>query len=198
MSLRHAPTPFGLLLADHRARCGLSVAALARQVGVTTVAIGDVERGKRHTMGQQLWAALVVALPSLDLDALERAAASSVAVEVRPWLLPPARQPLARRLLIAAGQLPPDPADPANPPQPVDPPAQDPRPTEASPPASGDHQEQVESELLALRLAHNPGLRLRDADAAVFSMRDHMRPGRDAKSLNDFILNLPTDLLATA
>jgi hypothetical protein len=77
----------------------------------------------------------------------------------RPWL-----DPLARRLLIAAGQLPPDPADPANPPKPVDPPAQDSRPTEASPPASGDHQEQVESELLALRLAHNPGLRLRDAD----------------------------------
>jgi DNA-binding GntR family transcriptional regulator len=41
-------------------------------------------------------------------------------------------------------------------------------------------------------------LRVRDADAAVFSMRDHMRPGRDAKTLNDFILNLPTDLLATA
>jgi DNA-binding GntR family transcriptional regulator len=41
-------------------------------------------------------------------------------------------------------------------------------------------------------------LRLRDADSAVLSMRDHMRPGRDAKTLNDFILNLPTDLLATA
>ncbi len=40
-------------------------------------------------------------------------------------------------------------------------------------------------------------LRMRDADAAVSSMRDHMRPGRDAKSLNDFILNLPTDLLAS-
>ncbi len=106
MSLRHAPTPFGLLLADHRARCGLSVAALAQQVGVTTVAIGDVERGKRHTLGRQLWAALVVALPSLDLDALERAAASSVAVEVRPWLLPPARQPLARRLLSLLEELP--------------------------------------------------------------------------------------------
>ena len=40
-------------------------------------------------------------------------------------------------------------------------------------------------------------LRARDAEAAVVSMRDHMRPGRDAKSLNDFILNLPTDLLAS-
>ena len=74
----------------------------------------------------------------------------------RPWL-----DPLARRLLIAAGQLPPDPADP---PKPVEPPDPEAGPLEASPPASGDHQEQVESELLALRLAHNPGLRLRDAD----------------------------------
>jgi DNA-binding GntR family transcriptional regulator len=40
-------------------------------------------------------------------------------------------------------------------------------------------------------------LRARDAEAAAVSMRDHMRPGRDAKSLNDFILNLPTDLLAS-
>jgi DNA-binding GntR family transcriptional regulator len=40
-------------------------------------------------------------------------------------------------------------------------------------------------------------LRQRNAEGAVESMRDHMRPGRDAKSLNDFILNLPTDLLAS-
>ena len=40
-------------------------------------------------------------------------------------------------------------------------------------------------------------LRVRDAEAAVVCMRDHMRPGRDAKTLNDFILNLPTDLLAS-
>jgi DNA-binding GntR family transcriptional regulator len=40
-------------------------------------------------------------------------------------------------------------------------------------------------------------LRVRDSEAAVLCMRDHMRPGRDAKSLNDFILNLPTDLLAS-
>jgi DNA-binding GntR family transcriptional regulator len=39
-------------------------------------------------------------------------------------------------------------------------------------------------------------IKVRDADVAVLSMRDHMRPGRDAKTLNDFILNLPTDLLA--
>jgi DNA-binding GntR family transcriptional regulator len=40
-------------------------------------------------------------------------------------------------------------------------------------------------------------LRQRNAEGAVEFMRDHMRPGRDAKSLNDFILNLPTDLLAS-
>lgn len=77
----------------------------------------------------------------------------------RPWL-----DPLARRLLIAAGQLPPDPADSPNPVNPADPPAPAPRHPEAAAPANSDHQEQVETELLGLRLAHNPGLRLRDAD----------------------------------
>ena len=33
------------------------------------------------------------------------------------------------------------------------------------------------------------------ASASVF-MADHMRPGRDSKSLNDFILSLPGELLA--
>ncbi|MEA5443610.1 hypothetical protein [Cyanobium gracile] len=50
----------------------------------------------------------------------------------RHWL-----DPLARRLLVATGQLPPP------------------------PPAAAD--EAVERELLALKLAHNPNLRLRDA-----------------------------------
>lgn len=81
------------------------------------------------------------------------------AVARRPWL-----DPLARRLLIAAGQLPPEPA---------------PVPTAVPTPPAGsatarrkseeslrerDHQEAVELELLALRLAQQPGLRLRDAD----------------------------------
>ncbi len=62
----------------------------------------------------------------------------------RPWL-----DPLARRLLIAAGQLPPEPEDTA------------PR-TEAL--QENEHQEAVERELLALRLAQQPALRLRDAE----------------------------------
>jgi DNA uptake protein ComE-like DNA-binding protein len=68
----------------------------------------------------------------------------------RHWL-----DPLARRLLIATGQLP-RPAAPSPAPshgrarEPEDAPADDPR-------------EAVELELLALRLAQNPALRLRDA-----------------------------------
>lgn len=37
----------------------------------------------------------------------------------------------------------------------------------------------------------------RRADAAAAQMVDHMRPGRDARSLNDFVVNLPSELLAT-
>jgi DNA uptake protein ComE-like DNA-binding protein len=65
----------------------------------------------------------------------------------RHWL-----DPLARRLLIASGQLPPPPR-----PAPAQPPAA------AAPEPDDDHQEAVELELLALRLAQNPALRLRDA-----------------------------------
>jgi hypothetical protein len=63
----------------------------------------------------------------------------------RHWL-----DPLARRLLIATGQLP-APAPASN-------------PAPAPSPAPDDHQEVVEQELLALRLAQNPSLRLRDAE----------------------------------
>jgi DNA-binding GntR family transcriptional regulator len=36
----------------------------------------------------------------------------------------------------------------------------------------------------------------REAEAASLCMADHMRPGRDSKTLNDFIMSLPRELLA--
>jgi DNA-binding GntR family transcriptional regulator len=39
-------------------------------------------------------------------------------------------------------------------------------------------------------------LEKRDAEAASLCMADHMRPGRDSKTLNDFIMSLPRELLA--
>jgi DNA-binding GntR family transcriptional regulator len=39
-------------------------------------------------------------------------------------------------------------------------------------------------------------LEKRDAAAALACMTDHMRPGRDSKTLNDFIISLPRELLA--
>ena len=41
-------------------------------------------------------------------------------------------------------------------------------------------------------------IRAHDAHRASAHMRDHMRPGRDARTLNDFVVNLPTELLAPA
>jgi DNA-binding GntR family transcriptional regulator len=40
-------------------------------------------------------------------------------------------------------------------------------------------------------------LQARNAEGAAARMRDHMRPGRDARTLNDFVVNLPADLLAS-
>ncbi|MEB3169019.1 MAG: hypothetical protein VKK97_09845 [Synechococcaceae cyanobacterium] len=67
----------------------------------------------------------------------------------RRWL-----DPLARRLLIATGQLPPPALSNARPAS-----AATPAPMEAP---ADDPQEAIELELLALRLAQNPALRLRD------------------------------------
>jgi len=39
-------------------------------------------------------------------------------------------------------------------------------------------------------------LEKRDTQAASAYMADHMRPGRDSKTLNDFIMSLPRELLA--
>ncbi len=61
----------------------------------------------------------------------------------RHWL-----DPLARKLLVATGQLPPPPVAVSTAPVPA---------------AGADADEVVERELLALKLAHNPDLRLRDA-----------------------------------
>ena len=40
-------------------------------------------------------------------------------------------------------------------------------------------------------------IRVRNAQEAALHMRDHMRPGRDARTLNDFVMNLPAELLAS-
>jgi DNA-binding GntR family transcriptional regulator len=41
-------------------------------------------------------------------------------------------------------------------------------------------------------------LREREPRHAAQEMVDHMRPGRDARSLNDFVVKLPADLLSAA
>lgn len=72
----------------------------------------------------------------------------------RHWL-----DPLARRLLEATGQIPPRrPAGLARPPQPAGPAAAAPGPAGRAEP-----DDAVERDLLALKLRHNPGLRLRSA-----------------------------------
>jgi len=40
-------------------------------------------------------------------------------------------------------------------------------------------------------------LRARDAAQAALHMREHMQPGRDARTFNDFVMNLPAELLAS-
>ena len=104
------PSPFGRLLRQHREAAGLGVNELARRVHLSGPGIGDVERGKRITLGREHWPALCAALPTLTEAALEEAQRDSFEFTCRPNSLPGAGQRLLAnalvKLLAAAPQLP--------------------------------------------------------------------------------------------
>lgn len=70
-------TTFGSYLRDTRERAGISLREMARQLGVSHVYLGEVERGLRG-LPQERWPAVVELLPELDerrlaeLDQLRR------------------------------------------------------------------------------------------------------------------------------
>lgn len=82
----HRPTPFGDLVNHHRKAAGLSMRALALEVGVSGVAVSNVIRGKARALHQKHWSALMVALPGLSRASLEQADIDSRPTELRPWL----------------------------------------------------------------------------------------------------------------
>lgn len=100
------PTPFGELLTMHRIQNGLSVRDLSVKIDVTTVGIGDVERGKRYMLGREYWPALLQALPTLTMDGLEKAAMMSTVHGVRPFDFDGERRELAARLARTSVNLP--------------------------------------------------------------------------------------------
>lgn len=81
--MRLTPTPLGRLIRERRAAMGLSLPALARAVGVTPVGIGDIERGKRFSLGEGYWPALASAL-GVDLEAVAAAVAADRVVVLAP------------------------------------------------------------------------------------------------------------------
>lgn len=104
-STEFRPTPFGELIDRKRHEQEKSIRALAREVGVSHVGLGDVIRGKRLTLGQEYWAQLVKALPGLTVEDLQTAAERSQAREIRPWEFEGRKREVAARMAEAADDL---------------------------------------------------------------------------------------------
>jgi transcriptional regulator with XRE-family HTH domain len=71
------PNDFGCYLRAKRIDARLSVRALAQQVGISHVYLGEVERGERGPLDRRHWPKLLEHVKGITLPALERAAATS-------------------------------------------------------------------------------------------------------------------------
>lgn len=93
---------FGRFLKAHRQQHGVSLRALAEQVGCSHVYLGEVERGVQKTLAEKWWPALIGALPGLTHDDLERRAIATKGVQFELIDAPPRYQDLgvalARRI----------------------------------------------------------------------------------------------------
>lgn len=102
----HRPTPFGLLLEKYRIAGGAkTLRALASEINITHVGLGDVIRGKRLMLSEEYWPALIQALPGLTMEELYEAAERSRAQEIRPWHFEGPKRELAARMAATAHSL---------------------------------------------------------------------------------------------
>lgn len=62
---------FGETIRDQRSREGVSLRALAERLGVTTVYLGEVERGVVPSLPRKYWDLLSDFIPSLTMQMLE-------------------------------------------------------------------------------------------------------------------------------
>jgi len=70
-------SPFGEYLREVRTAAGKSLRDIADALGITHVYVGEVERGRRRTLPEKYWPALVTCLPSVSIEKLKRIAAIS-------------------------------------------------------------------------------------------------------------------------
>lgn len=78
-------TPFAKFLLEQRHSAGLSARAVARQLGLSHVAYGNVERGKQDALAEAYWPALMDLYPGTTrgkLQSLAEASASSAEVDL--------------------------------------------------------------------------------------------------------------------
>lgn len=75
------PSPFGIYLRHKRVSAGKSIREVARALGISHVYLGDVERGKRRTLPENYWPALIEAVPGITKRELEAHAAESAPID---------------------------------------------------------------------------------------------------------------------
>jgi transcriptional regulator with XRE-family HTH domain len=85
-----------------RLAAGISLRRLAREIGVSAVYLGEVERGLRAGVSRERWPALEKHVPGITRDGLERHAAQSGPLQLDLTDTPPTYQnigyALARRI----------------------------------------------------------------------------------------------------
>jgi len=75
---------FGEYLRAKRVAAGRSLRQLADALGITHVYLGEVERGKRRTLPESYWPALVREVPGVTVADLQAAADRSARVSIDP------------------------------------------------------------------------------------------------------------------
>lgn len=77
------PKPtFGPFVRQKRVEAGKSLRQLARELNVSAVYLGEVERGRKPHLKRERWPDLVAALPVVSMDALEKHALASKPVQL--------------------------------------------------------------------------------------------------------------------
>lgn len=89
---------FGSYLRARRVEAHMSLRRLAKELGVSAVYLGEVERGVRGPLARERWDRLVALLPTLSLQALGRYAAEEKPLQLDLTDAPPQYQDLTHAL----------------------------------------------------------------------------------------------------
>lgn len=92
------PHEFGQYIRSKRVEADVSLRAAAKVLGISAVYLGEVERGVRQPLKKEHWKDLVRAVPTIEIDTLERLTAKARPLQLDLRDTPPNYQDLALAL----------------------------------------------------------------------------------------------------